>query len=82
MEIGTDIAAYPRVGVNTDLLGNELEIFSYLANIQCLGCAEDKDPLGIIWSVDKNSRLFVNKPATLHNNLILLPLFLQNSKHI
>lgn len=48
MEIGTDIAAYPRVGVNTDLLGNELEIFSYLANIQCLGCAEDKDPLGII----------------------------------
>lgn len=27
MEIGTDIAAYPRVGVNTDLLGNELEIF-------------------------------------------------------
>jgi hypothetical protein len=49
---------------------------TYLANIECLGGAEDKNPLGVILTVRKNASLFEDKFTTLHNFFIQLPFFL------
>jgi hypothetical protein len=55
----------------------ETEICVYLSNVECLGGAEDENPLGIIQSMHKISIFLIHKFSPLHHNFILLSLFLQ-----